>query len=535
MATERTNNLLPALGSSDALDAHDRPNNASVQVAPAGEGSDVLAPQALFSSSPTRGSLDFLSTVAMAPGGDNTDFDLVVIGAGSAAFAAAIRATEGGYRVALVEDGIIGGTCVNVGCVPSKALLRAAELAWEAGHHPFTGLRTTSHPVDLATLVARKNELVDSLRQHKYQDLLADYGITLIRGRGRFKDPSTLDVNGESVSAQRFLVATGAVPTKPPIPGLSESGFLTSDTALNLTQVPKRLAVIGANSIGLELGQFFIHVGSIVTFIDIADRIAYLEEPEVSRALCEILTDQGATIHTSSEVLEVYSQDGAKVLKVSVAGHDVLIESDEILLATGRLPDTADLDLHLAKVKIDSRGAIVVNEQLCTSNPIVFAAGDVTGGPQFVYVAAYEGTLAVDNALFGQSKSLDLRALPKVTFTAPQLASVGITEEQARSLGIDVEISVLSLEAVPRALVNRDTRGIAKLVADAATGKLLGASLLADGAGDVIEAAVLAIKYGITADELAGTFHPYLTMAESIKLAAQTFRRDVNRLSCCAP
>ena len=533
MADERTSKVLSVLGSSDAPDSPDRRTDADMQVAPSAEESKVAPLEVLFSSSPISGSSEFPSATAISPSG-GTDFDLVVIGAGSAAFAAAIRATEGGYRVALVEDGVLGGTCVNVGCVPSKALLRAAELAWEAGHHPFTGLRTSSGPVDLAVLVARKNELVDSLRKHKYQDLLADYGITLIRGRGRFSDPSTLDVNGRSVSAQRFLIATGALPAKPRIPGLSESGFVTSDEALNLTQVPKRLVVIGANSIGLELGQFFIHVGSHVTFVEIADRIAHLEEPEVSRALGEILAEQGATIYTSSEVLEVRSQDGAKVLKINAAGQEVLIEADEILVATGRLPNTGDLGLELAEVKVDAHGAISVDEHMCTSNPAVFAAGDVTGGPQFVYVSAYEGTLAVDNALLGQSKPLDLRALPKVIFTAPQVASVGITEAQARSLGIDVEVSVLPLEAVPRALVNQDTRGIAKLVADAATGKLLGASLLAAGAGDVIEAAVLAIKYGITADELAGTFHPYLTMAESIKLAAQTFRRDVNRLSCCA-
>ena len=457
-----------------------------------------------------------------------------MLGAGSVAFAAAIKATEAGYRVAIVEEATLGGTCVNVGCAPSKALLRAGELAWTAGHHPFAGLAITSGSVDPAALVAHKDEWVNTLRQAKYADLVAAYGFTLLRGHDRFTGPDRLDVNGERVTAAVFLVATGASPSAPPIPGLVESGFLTSTTALELTAIPRRLAVIGANSIGLELGQFFLHVGSEVTFVDVAERIAPLEEPEISGALAEVLMGQGAAIHTIAQVVSVRLDGPNRVVRLRSDGREHELEVDQVLVATGRRPNTAELGLDAAGVDIDGKGSVVVDHQLRTSNCNIFAAGDVCGGPQLVYVSAYEGALAVDNALLGAARKVDFTGLPKVTFTAPQVASAGLTEAAGRAAGYDVVACVLPLEAVPRALVDRDSRGLVKLVAEANTGRLIGASLLSDGAGDVIQTAVLAIRHGLTTDELAATFHPYLTMAEALKLAAQTFTRDVHKLSCCA-
>jgi len=466
---------------------------------------------------------------------DRADYDLVVLGAGSAAFAAAIRARDAGFRVALVEEGTLGGTCVNVGCVPSKALLRAGELAWAAGHHPFAGLATTSGPVDLAALVAQKDELVAYLRKVKYAELVEEYGFRVIPGHGCFVSPDVLEVDGETLRARAYLVATGASPFVPPIPGLAEVGYLTSTSALELTEVPRRLGVIGANAIGLELGQFFLHAGSEVTFLDVAERIAPFEEPEVSAVLASVLETQGAAVHTAAQVLGVRRGDVGPVdVHVRLKGRELDLTFDEVLVATGRRPRTAGLGLDAAGVALDARGALVVDEELRSANPRIFAAGDVTGAPQFVYVSAYEGALAVDNALLGAGRRVDLAGLPRVTFTAPQIASAGLTEAQAVATGYDVATSVLPLSAVPRALVNHDTRGLVKLVAEAGSGQLLGASIVAEGAGEVIQAAVLAIRHGITTDELAATFHPYLTMAEGLKLAAQTFTRDVTRLSCCA-
>lgn len=463
------------------------------------------------------------------------DYDLVIIGAGSAAFAAAIRARDAGRSVALVEDDTVGGTCVNVGCVPSKTLLRAGELRAAAGHNPFTGAETTAGDVDLAALVAQKDELVDALRQAKYLDLVDDYDIDVLAGRGRFTDADTLAVDGRQVTAQAFLVATGASPWAPPVPGLAEAGYLTSTTALGAKEVPARLAVVGANAIGLELGQLFAHLGSQVTFIEVAERVAPFEEPEVSEALTRALEDEGATVLAGAHLTQVERDGDVRRLTVDTAGQETVVEVDEVLVATGRRPNTADLGLDAAGVDVDATGGVVVDEQLRTANPRVWAAGDVVAGAtQFVYVSAYHGALAADNALDGAARPVDYTGLPRVTFTAPQLAGAGLTEAQARQQGHTVKTSVLDLAHVPRALVNHDTRGVIKLVADADTDRLLGASLLADSAGEVIQAAVLAIRHGLTTAELAATFHPYLTMAEGLKLAAQTFDRDVAKLSCCA-
>lgn len=469
-----------------------------------------------------------------APGTGDGDYDLLVLGAGSAAFAAAIRGRDAGYRVALAEAGTLGGTCVNVGCVPSKALLAAGAAYWAAGHPRFAGITASAGPVDLAALVAQKDDLVAALRQEKYAGLVDAYGFEVLPGHAAFTGPDTVEVAGRVIRPGAALIATGASPAAPPIPGLAEAGYLTSTSALDLKAVPRRLAVIGANAIGLELGQFFLHLGSDVTFLDVAGRIAPFEEPEVSEALANVLRGQGATVYAPAQLREVERHGDVRHLRATVDGTEVVIEADEVLVATGRRPNTAGLGLEAAGVATDARGAVVVDEQLRTTNPRVWAAGDVTPSPQFVYVSAYQGALAAGNALLGEGREDDLAGLPRVIFTSPPAAGAGLTEAQARAAGYQVTTSVLPATAVPRALVNRDTAGVTKLVADAATGALLGASVVGEGAGDVIQSAVLAIRHHITAAELAATFHPYLTTAESLKLAAQAFTRDVARLSCCA-
>ena len=469
----------------------------------------------------------------MTPAGD-ADYDLLVLGAGSAAFAAAIRGRDAGYRVALAEAGTLGGTCVNVGCVPSKALLAAGAAYWAAGHQRFAGITTATGPVDLAALVAQKDELVAALRQEKYAGLVGAYGFEVIPGHAAFTGPGSVEVNGRAVRPGAVLIATGASPAAPPVPGLAEVGYLTSTTALDLKAVPARLAVIGASAVGLELGQFFLHVGSSVTFLDVADRIAPFEEPEISEALANVLRGQGATIYAGARILAVERDGDVRRIRATVDGEDVVVEADEILVATGRRPSTAGLGLEAGGVATDTRGAVVTDAQLRTANPRVWAAGDVTGAPQFVYVSAYQGALAAGNALLGERQEADLAGLPRVIFTTPPAAGAGLTEAQARAAGYQVTASVLPATAVPRALVNRDTAGVTKLIADAGTGELLGASVVGEGAGDVIQSAVLAIRHHITAAELAATFHAYLTTAESLKLAAQGFTRDVARLSCCA-
>jgi len=371
--------------------------------------------------------------------------------------------------------------------------------------------------VDLAALAAQKDDLVAALRQEKYTGLVAAYGFEVLPGHAAFTGPDTVGVAGQVIRPGAVLIATGASPAIPPIRGLAGAGYLTSTTALDLKAVPRRLAVIGANAIGLELGQFFLHLGSDVTFLDVASRIA-----------------QGATVHAPARVLAVERDGDLRRIRATVDGAETVIDADEVLVATGRAPNTAGLGLEAAGVATSARGAVVTDGQLRTTSPRVWAAGDVTGTPQFVYVAAYHGALAAGNALLGEGQEADLTGLPRVIFTSPPAAGAGLTEAQARTAGYQVTTSVLPATAVPRALVSHDTSGVTKLVADAATGALLGASVVGEGAGDVIQSAVLAIRHHITAAELAATFHPYLTTAESLKLAAQAFTRDVARLSCCA-
>lgn len=468
----------------------------------------------------------------VAPG--ESDYDLLILGSGSAAFAAAIKARDLGATVAIVEKGTIGGTCVNVGCVPSKALLRPAELYHQAGHSPFVGVETTAGDIDLGALIASKDELVGMLRQEKYANLLDVYDIDLIQGTATFTGPDSVEVDGQPITANRFLISTGASSWVPPIDGIEHTGYLTSTTALELTELPEQLIVVGANAIGLELGQLFAHLGSKVTWVEALDRIAPFEEPEISAILREHLIQEGANIYEGA-LAKRAGRDGDRVwLEIESGDRKTRLEADQLLMATGRRANTANLGLDVAGVDMDQRGAVIVDSGLATSNPSVWAAGDVTTTPQFVYVAAASGNIAAENALRDAGRTIDLRTMPQVTFTTPSIASVGVTEEAAREAGLSVITSILPLESVPRALVNRDTTGMVKLVADEATGELLGAHVLAEGAGDVIQAAVVAMHYHATVDEIAAMFHPYLTMAEALKLAAQAFNKDVKNLSCCA-
>lgn len=467
-------------------------------------------------------------------GGKEHDYDLVVLGSGSAAFAAAIRASDSGFKVALLESNVVGGTCVNVGCVPSKAMLAPVDANFRAGHHPFAGIQTSAGGVDLAAMVDAKSELVDQLRTEKYLDPAREYGFTVCHGRAEFVDAETIECGGERIRGRAYLIATGASPAVPPIEGLADAGYLTSTTALELREVPEELAVIGASAVGLEMGQLFLRLGSRVTLLEAMPRIAPLEEPEVAETMTAILREEGAEILTGVKIKSVKRDGERRRVALEREGAERELAVDHVLVATGRRPNTAGLGLEKARIELTERGALEVDEHLRTTNPRVWGAGDVTGHPQFVYVAAYEGNLAAQNALEHAGEKVDLTALPRIIFTGPTVAAAGLTDEQAKAQGIECECRVLPLVHVPRALVNRDTRGFVKIVAERETGRIVGATAVADGASDVIQAAIYAIKFGLTTEQVASTWAPYLTFAEGFKLAAQTFSRDVAKLSCCA-
>ncbi|OAV17331.1 mercury(II) reductase [Moraxella catarrhalis] len=466
--------------------------------------------------------------------GNEGDYDLLIIGSGGSAFSAAIKAIEYGAKVAMIERGTVGGTCVNIGCVPSKTLLRAGEINHLAKVNPFTGLQTSAGEVELAPLIKQKDELVSELRNQKYVDLIDEYGIDLIVGEAKFTDEQTVEVNGEKLSAKRFLIATGASPSLPQISGLEKMDYLTSTTLLELKKIPKRLTVIGSGYIGMELGQLFHHLGSEITLMQRSERLLKEYDPEISESVEKALIEQGINLVKGATFERVEQSGEIKRVYVTVNGSREVIESDQLLVATGRKPNTDSLNLSAAGVETGKNNEILINDFGQTSNEKIYAAGDVTLGPQFVYVAAYEGGIITDNAIGGLNKKIDLSVVPAVAFTNPTVATVGLTEEQAKEKGYDVKTSVLPLDAVPRAIVNRETTGVFKLVADAETLKVLGVHIVSENAGDVIYAASLAVKFGLTIEDLTETLAPYLTMAEGLKLAALTFDKDISKLSCCA-
>ena len=464
----------------------------------------------------------------------NTPFDLAVLGAGSAGFSAAITAAEQGARVALVGAGTIGGTCVNVGCVPSKTLIRATEALHQARTADrFAGIRGAASVEDWRALVRQKDELVADLRTAKYDDVLPEYdGITYIEGAARLTKEGVV-INGAEIAAGATIVATGASAAVPPIAGVENVPYLTSTTALELAELPASLIVVGGGYVGCELGQMFARAGVTVTLV-CRSRLLPEAEPEIGSSLTQYLREEGIDVRTGVRYRGIARAGAGVALAFSGKDGDETIEAEQILLATGRTPNSAGLGLEEAGVRLAPNGGIRVDERLRATRNGIYAAGDVTGRDMYVYMAAYGGRIAAENALNGDSHVYDSSVMPAVIFTDPQAASVGLTEAAAHAAGYGVKTTLLPLDMVPRAIAARDTRGLVKLVADEASDRLLGAHILAPEGGDSIQTAALAIKAGMTTRELAATIFPYLTTVEALKLAAQGFEKDIAKLSCCA-
>ncbi len=459
---------------------------------------------------------------------------LAIIGSGSAAFACAIRAVEGGARVTMIEAGTLGGTCVNVGCVPSKILIRQAQMAQDQRAHPFPGLRHYEPIIDRKALVKQQQERVLALREAKYAHVLTSHpDISFVSGYARFADTHTLlveknDGTRQAIQADRFLIAVGARPQLPAIAGLAETPYWTSTEALVAEELPRHLLVLGGSVVALELAQAFRRLGSEVTILARSTLLSK-EDPALGQGLQAALENEGIQVRTHTVPRSVRYEEGVFTLE---CGSET-IHGDRLLVATGRIANTQDLGLAEIGVETLSNGAIPVNERMQSNVPHIYAAGDCTSLPQFVYVAAAGGTRAAVNLLGGNAR-LDLSVMPAVVFTDPQVATVGLDEQQARKQGLDVESRTLGLDNVPRALANFNTQGFIKLVAEKGSGKLVGAQILAAEGGEIIQAAALALRGGLTIQDLADQLFPYLTMVEGLKLCAQTFTKDVSQLSCCA-
>ncbi len=468
-------------------------------------------------------------------GGDGDKLHIAVIGSGGAAMAAALKAVEQGARVTLIERATIGGTCVNVGCVPSKIMIRAAHIAHLRRESPFDGgIAATTPAIQRAALLAQQQARVDELRHAKYESILeGNPAITVLHGAARFKDGHSLVVQlsdgGERVAAfDRCLIATGASPAVPPIPGLKDTPYWTSTEALVSETIPERLAVIGSSVVALELAQAFARLGAKVTILA-RSTLFFREDSAIGEAITAAFRMEGIEVLEHTQASQIAHVDGEFVLTTA---HGEL-RADKLLVATGRSPNTRSLALDAAGVTLNPQGAIVIDPGMRTSVEHIYAAGDCTDQPQFVYVAAAAGTRAAIN-MTGGDATLNLTAMPAVVFTDPQVATVGYSEAEAHHDGIETDSRTLTLDNVPRALANFDTRGFIKLVVEEGSGRLIGVQAVTPEAGELIQTAALAIRNRMTVQELADQLFPYLTMVEGLKLAAQTFNKDVKQLSCCA-
>jgi mercuric reductase len=462
--------------------------------------------------------------------------DVVIVGSGSTAFAAALRVQSVGAKVLMIEKSVLGGTCVNWGCIPSKTLIHAALFRHEAALGATIGLGTSCGGIDYAALDSHKESVVKHLRQTKYLDILRDVpGLTLLKGTGRFVDSHTLQVGERIIRADKFLIATGGYPRIIDFPGLRDVEYLTSMSALLLKKMPASLVIVGGGVIALELGQMYCRLGARVTVLEHGGRVLPGMETETARELGKILTIEGMEIVLDASICSVRKEGSEIVVDAEVDGRSRRYAAERLLLAVGTTPASAGIGLEKAGVEVDAKGFVKVDERMRTTSPGIWAAGDVTGGMMIATVGAREGIVAVDD-MFNPDCGcrIDYRSIPMTVFTDPELGGVGYTEEQARQAGFQVVTSVLPASAIPKAHVTGATSGLIKMVADRTTGRLLGTHLVCQRGAELLNEAALAIRLQATVVEMANTLHVYPSMGEGLRLCAQGFARDVSKLSCCA-
>lgn len=465
----------------------------------------------------------------------NPDYDLIILGGGAAAFAAATEADRRELRTMIINAGLpMGGTCVNVGCVPSKHLLALGKNLHHPAHPDFASVEALTPSFDFERAMADKEELVLALRQQNYQDVLDSFShVEFIEGRGKLVGPHQVKVGEQVLNGAKILIATGSSNKVPPFKGLTETGYLTNIEALELKRLPKSLIVLGSGFLALEFAQIFNRMGTRVTLVARAPRILRVQEPEISEALRACFESEGIEVRTETNVVEVSRSTNGKQIRVSTPEGEQTLEAEDILLATGVRGNIDDLGLEEVGVEVVDNDRVKINAQMQTTVPHIFAAGDITGSKRLETVAAKEGKLAVENAFADAGRSIDFNSIPYAVFTDPEVASVGLTEAEYMAEYGTCSCRTIPMEMVPRAVAVNDTRGLLKMVAHHETGKIVGVHILAPNASEMIHEAALAVKFGLTVDDLIDTVHIFPTYCEAIKMAAQAFRRDISTMSCC--
>ncbi|NCS94417.1 MAG: mercury(II) reductase [Leptospira sp.] len=472
---------------------------------------------------------------------ENQEYDLIIIGGGSAGFSASIQAGELNLKTIMINEGLNwGGTCVNVGCVPSKVLVRAGETVHNATYSKFPSIKNKGSEINSTQLFQEARDLVNQLQNQKYLEVIQDISnLTILDGRAKFVDPHRILVNDKlSVKGKNIFVATGSRTNIPNIEGIREIKYLTNETVFNLSEIPKSITFMGAGYISLELALAFRRLGSKVRILEYTDRVLRSQTKDITDELEKSLLSEGIELIPNRRVQKIITTPEGLLLdcKDSEGKKFQIIEEGELFVGTGRVGNTDSLGLESIGIEINKNGQIIVDEYLQTKQGDIYAIGDVNNTPSFVYTAAYEGKLAVNNA-FGELnniRSFDYTNLPWVVFTDPQVAGVGLDEDQAGKLGIDVDVSTIPVSYIPKSIVSNETIGFIKLIRNNADNTLAGARVIAKEGGEMIQLLSLFIKHKIPVQDIAQDLYPYLTFTEGIKLAALSFNKDIKKLSCCA-
>jgi pyruvate/2-oxoglutarate dehydrogenase complex dihydrolipoamide dehydrogenase (E3) component/uncharacterized membrane protein YdjX (TVP38/TMEM64 family) len=460
------------------------------------------------------------------------DRNLVVIGAGAGGLVSAYIGAAVKAKVTLVEGHKMGGDCLNYGCVPSKALIRSAKAVKQLRKADAFGLRGAQGTVDFAAVMQRVHDVIRDIEPHDSIERYTELGVEVLQGHARITSPWTVEValsdgHTQTLTTRNIVIAAGASPFVPPIPGLKEAGFLTSDTVWNLTALPKRLVVLGGGPIGSELAQSFARLGSEVTQVEMAPRIMVREDPEVSELVAESLHADGVRILTDHQAVRVEVTEGEKRLIVQHAGAELAVLFDELLCAVGRSPRVTGYGLEELGIALTPRKTIETNDYLQTLYPNIYAVGDVAGPFQFTHTAAHQAWYAAVNALFGRFKRFkaDYSVIPWATFTDPEVARVGLSETEAREKGIPFEVTKYGIDDLDRAIADGTAHGFVKVLTVPGKDKILGVTIVGEHAGDLLAEYVLAMKHGLGLNKILGTIHTYPTLSEANKYAAGEWKR----------
>jgi mercuric reductase len=473
-----------------------------------------------------------------------TYYDLVILGSGSTAFAAALRAQEFGKTAVMTEERTTGGTCVNRGCLPSKNLIEAAKIIHDARNPRYPGLTPAQIGLDFRKLIEQKDDVIHGYRKKKYESLTGGQ-FTIEKGHVEFVDDHSVQVDGKRITGEKILIATGSRPVVPNIEGLSDVPYLTSDLLTNdepmeLWELPRSLIILGGGYIALELGQMFHRFGAEVAIVQRSGQLlAHGYEPELGQSICEVFEKEGIKVLTGTVVRSVRQDGNEVIVDIETAGLRSELRAEKLIVATGRRPNSDKIAIEKAGVELAKKGQIRVDEFLRTNVPHILAGGDVIGreidSQMATPVGSQDGGIAGHNAFAdGEPRRVNHRVIPRTIFTDPQVATVGVTEEEAIAAGHDCWCNTVPMSLVPRAGAIRDTHGLIKMVTDRDTEEVLGVSMVGNSAGEVIHEAAMAMRFHAKITDFIDLLHVYPTMAEALKIVAISRRKDPAKLSCCA-